>query len=106
MTIGKAVLGVAVVIAGAVLALLWVGEYECQACVYYNSSSSCQTVRGEGRGDTFELSFRSACGAVSRGVHADSMNCQAQKPIKSECRLLMFDWSTLVNRINKTFFPS
>lgn len=103
---GSIAFGIVVFLGGIVLALLWVGEYECQTCVSYNGSSSCQTVRSEGRSDTFNLSFRSACGAVSKGTHADSMNCQAQAPIKSECRLLMFDWTMLVSRINKTFFPS
>ena len=68
--------------------LIWTGnKYECEVCVKFNDSESCQIVRGVEKNDTVMQGVSTACGAVARGM-SDSIECQRTPPTKQECKNL------------------
>lgn len=68
--------------------LIWTGsKYECEVCVKYNESESCQTVRGVERDDTIMQGISTACGGVARGM-TESIDCQKTPPAKLACKKL------------------
>lgn len=60
-------------------------KYECEVCVKYNETESCQTVRGIERNDTVMQGVSTACGAVARGM-TESIDCQNTPPSKLVCK--------------------
>lgn len=68
--------------------LIWSGsKYECEVCVKYKDTESCQTVRGVERNDTVMQGISTACGGVARGM-TESIECQGTPPVKLECKNL------------------
>lgn len=68
--------------------LIWSGsKYECEVCVKYKDTESCQTVRGVERNDTVMQGISTACGGVARGM-TESIECQRTPPVKLECKNL------------------
>jgi len=68
--------------------LIWTGsKYECEVCVKYQDSESCQIVRGAEKNDAIMQGVSTACGAVARGM-TESIECQRTPPIKMECKNL------------------
>ncbi len=66
--------------------LLWTGnKYECEVCIEYKDTAVCQKVKGMDKEDTIMTGISTACGGAATGM-TESIECQARKPTKLECR--------------------
>ena len=65
---------------------IWMGsEYECEICVKYKGTESCQKVEGMNKMDTIMTGISTACGAVATGM-TESIDCQQTPPTKMVCK--------------------